>query len=176
MLSKIIKNSLCLHFDILYLSCQLYWKEMRTKNIMKKLFFITAVIFLLYSCNKRENKTFRKFYKASKGDSTAFLSMVFTENTFYGEYEIRYGLLGKDSGAVRGNRIGDTLRGDFCYRSYGGDIKRAPFVLLEKNQELKLGAGLISTYMTIPFYVKGTLEFKDSNFLFKPIEKSQSGK
>jgi hypothetical protein len=146
------------------------------KRMMKKLFFIVAVIFLLHSCNKRENKTFKKFYKASKGDSTAFLSLVFTQNTFYGEYEIRYGLLGKDSGAVRGNRIGDTLRGDFCYRSYGGDIKRAPFVLLENNQKLKQGTGLVSTYMTIPFYVKGTLEFKDSNFLFEPIEKREFGK
>ncbi len=146
------------------------------KRIVKKLFFIVAVIFLLHSCNKRENKTFKKFYKASKGDSTAFLSLVFTKNTFYGEYEIRYGLLGKDSGAVRGNRHGDTLRGDFCYRSYGGDIKRAPFVLLESNQKLKLGTGLISTYMTIPFYVKGTLEFKESNFLFEPIEQKQLGK
>lgn len=146
------------------------------KRIVKKLFFMVAVIFLLHSCNKRENKTFKKFYKASKGDSTAFLSLVFTENTFHGEYEIRYGLLGKDSGAVRGKRIGDTLRGDFCYRSYGGDIKRAPFVLLKSNEKLKQGTGLISTYMTIPFYMKGTLEFKDSNFLFEPIEKREYGK
>lgn len=161
----------------LYLPYQLDSIEMITnKHIVKKVFFMVIVVFLVHGCNKRENKTFKKIYKASKGDSIAFLSMVFTENTFYGEYEIRYGLLGKDSGAVRGNRIGDTLRGDFCYRSYGGDIKRAPFVLLENNQNLKLGTGLISTYMTIPFYVKGTLEFKDSNFLFKPIEKSQFGK
>lgn len=151
--------------------------EMGTsKQIVKKLFFVVAVIFLLHSCNKRENSSIKKFYKASKGDSTAYLSLVFTKNTFYGEYEIQYGLLGKDSGAVRGNRIGDTLRGDFCYRSYGGDIKRAPFVLLERNQKLKMGTGLISTYMTIPFYVKGTLEFKESNFLFKPIEQSRFGK
>ncbi|PJJ08477.1 hypothetical protein CLU83_1751 [Flavobacterium sp. 1] len=150
---------------------------MRTnKRIVKQLFFMATVIILLQACNKRENNTIRKFYKASKGDETAFLSLVFTKNTFYGEYEIRYGLLGKDSGAVRGNRIGDTLRGDFCYRSYGGDIKRAPFVLLESNQKLKQGTGLISTYMTIPFYVKGTLEFKDSNFLFEPIEKREFGK
>lgn len=146
------------------------------KHVVKKLFFVVAVIFLLHSCNKRENSSIRKFYKASKGDETAFLSLVFTKNTFYGEYEIRYGLLGKDSGAVRGNRYGDTLRGDFCYRSYGGDIKRAPFVLLESNEKLKLGTGLISTYMTIPFYMKGTLEFKDSSFLFEPIEQSQFGK
>ena len=146
------------------------------KSIVKKLFFIATVIFLLHSCNKKENKTFKKFYKASKGDSTAFLSLVFTKNTFYGEYEIQYGLLGKDSGAVRGNRHGDTLRGDFCYRSYGGDIKRAPFVVLESNEKLKLGSGLVSTYMTIPFYMKGTLEFKDSNFLFEPIEKREYGK
>ena len=146
------------------------------KSIVKKLFFIATVIFLLHSCNKKESKTFKKFYKASKGDSTAFLSLVFTKNTFYGEYEIQYGLLGKDSGAVRGNRHGDTLRGDFCYRSYGGDIKRAPFVVLESNEKLKLGSGLVSTYMTIPFYMKGTLEFKDSNFLFEPIEKREYGK
>jgi hypothetical protein len=146
------------------------------KHIVRKLFFVVVVIFLLHSCNKRENSSIRKFYKASKDDETAFLSLVFTKNTFYGEYEIRYGLLGKDSGAVRGNRYGDTLRGDFCYRSYGGDIKRAPFVLLETNEKLKLGTGLISTYMTIPFYMKGTLEFKDSSFLFEPIEQSQFGK
>lgn len=155
----------------------IYSKEMVTNNyIVKKLFFVVAVILLLLSCNKRENTSIRKFYKASQGDETAFLSLVFTKNTFYGEYEIRYGLLGKDSGAVRGNRIGDTLRGDFCYRSYGGDIKRVPFVLLERNGKLKQGTGLISTYMTIPFYMKGTLEFKESNFLFEQIEKSQFGK
>jgi hypothetical protein len=151
-------------------------EKRRNKNIMKKLFFFGAVIFLLHSCNKKSNGSIRKFYKASKGDETAFLSLVFADNTFYGKYEIRYGQLGKDSGAVRGNRNGDTLRGDFCYKSYGGDIKREPFVLLESDQNLKLGTGLVSTYMTIPFYVKGTLEFKDSNFLFKPIDKSQLGK
>lgn len=147
-----------------------------TKYRLKKVFFAITAVFLIYSCNKKENGKIRKFYKASKGEDTAFLALTFTKNTFYGEYEIRYGLLGKDSGAVRGNRIGDTLRGDFCYRSYGGDIKRAPFVLLESNQKLKEGTGLVSTYMTIPFYVKGTLEFKDSNFLFKPIEKRDFGK
>jgi hypothetical protein len=47
---------------------------------------------------------------------------------------------------------------------------------LESNQKLKEGTGLISTYMTIPFYVKGTLEFKESNFLFEPIENTQFGK
>ena len=147
---------------------------MRVKmHVAKKFFFIITVLFCLYSCNKNENGKIRKFYKASQGDSIAYLSLVFTKNTFYGEYEIRYGQLGKDSGAVRGNRYKDTLKGDFCFRSYGGDIKRTPFVLLEKNQNLKLGTGLISTYMTIPFYVKGTLEFKESNFLFEPIDKNQ---
>ncbi|PKB15022.1 hypothetical protein [Flavobacterium sp. 5] len=153
--------------------------EIRTnKYLVRRLFLavVVVVVFMLYACNKKENGSIRKFYKASKGDDTAFLSLVFTKTTFYGEYEIRYGLLGKDSGAVRGNRHGDTLRGDFCYRSYGGDIKRVPFVLLESNQNLKEGTGLISTYMTIPFYLKETLEFKESNFLFKPIEKSQYGK
>lgn len=150
---------------------------MRTKkNTLKKLLFLTAVFFLLQGCNKKENGSIRKFYKASKGKDTAFLSLVFTKSTFYGEYEIQYGLLGKDSGAVRGKRHGDTLRGDFCYRSYGGDIKRVPFVLLESEKTLKEGTGLISTYMTIPFYVKGTLEFKESNFLFEPIMQSQLGK
>lgn len=143
------------------------------KHIMKKLFFLITVIFCLHSCNKQENGKIRKFYKATKGDSIAYLSLVFTKNTFYGEYEIRYGQLGKDSGAVRGNCLKDTLRGDFCYRSYGGDIKRAPFVLLQRNPNLKLGTGLVSTYMTIPFYIKGTLEFKESNFLFEPIDKKQ---
>jgi len=142
--------------------------------MVKKLIFLIAVIFCLYSCNKKENNgTVRKFYKASQGDSIAYLSLVFTKNTFYGEYEIRYGQLGKDSGAVRGNRYRDTLKGDFCYRSYGGDIKRTPFVLLEKNPNLKLGTGIMSTYMTIPFYVKGSLKFKESNFLFEPIDKEQ---
>ncbi len=79
-------------------------------------------------------------------------------------------MLGKDSGTVRGKYIGDTLIGDFVYKSYGGGIKREPFVLLKDKEKLKLGSGLISTYMTIPFYVKGTLEFKDSDFLFEPIE------
>lgn len=139
---------------------------------MKKWTFPIVVIFFILSCNNKENTSIRKFYKASRGTDTAYLSLVLTKYYFTGEYEIRYGLLGKDSGAVRGKLIGDTLKGDFCYRSYGGGIKRMPFVLLAYKEKLKLGSGLVSTYMTIPFYTKGSLEFKDSDFLFEPIEKS----
>jgi hypothetical protein len=146
------------------------------KHIVNKIFFLIIIFLVLHSCNNKENGSIRKFYKAYRGEDTAFLSMVYTKSYFTGEYEVRYGLLGKDSGAVRGKRIGDTLKGDFVYRSYGGDIKRAPFVLLESKDKLKLGSGLVSTYMTIPFYVKGTLEFNDSNFIFEESENAQFSK
>jgi hypothetical protein len=142
-------------------------------NLSKKLVFLVIVAVFVLSCNKKENGSIRKFYKATKGEDTAYLSLLYTKYYFTGEYEIRYGNLGKDSGSVRGKFIGDTLKGDFCYRSYGGGIKRAPFVLLRNKEKLKLGSGLVSTYMTIPFYVKGTLEFKDSDFLFEQIDKNQ---
>jgi hypothetical protein len=146
------------------------------KHILKKLFFLTTVIFFFFGCNKSDSGSFRKFYKASRGKDTAYLSLVFTKYHFTGDYEIRYGLLGKDSGTVRGKLIKDTLKGDFVYRSYGGDIKREPFVLLKNKEKLKLGSGLVSTYMTIPFYVNGSLEFKNSNFIFETIKESEFGK
>lgn len=143
------------------------------KTFWIKMLFFTTLLFVLQSCIKKENEAITKYYKASKGDSIGYLTLVLTKHHFKGEYEIRYGRLGKDSGAVRGKRIGDTLKGDFCYRSYGGGIIRKPFVLLTDKENLKLGSGVIATYLTIPFYVKGTLEFNDSDFLFSRIEKEK---
>ena len=134
------------------------------------LFFILLVS-LLYGCNK-ENK-FKKnesFYRAINGNDTAFLSLSLTKKHFTGKYEIQYGTVGKDSGDVRGDIKGDTFRGDFHFISNGGSWKRVPLALLRKENKLVLGNGVVGTYMNLPCFLPGTIDYKNSKFTFEEVE------
>jgi hypothetical protein len=141
---------------------------------MKSIIGIIAVLILI-GCKSDKPKNF-KFYQAVKGEDIALLKLTETENNFYGQFEIRYGGHGKDSGEVRGVKIGDTLKGKYDYRSYGGNKKWAPFVLLRKGKIFKLGNGVATTYMNIPFFIPETLEFDDSDFKFELIDSTSAKK
>ncbi|WP_051929354.1 hypothetical protein [Flavobacterium sp. 83] len=141
---------------------------------MKSIIAIVTV-FIFIGCQSDKPKNF-KFYKALKGKDIALLRLMETENNFYGQFEIKYGGAGKDSGEVRGVKIGDTLKGKYDYRSYGGNKKWAPFVLLRRGEIFKWGNGVVTTYMNIPFIIPETLKFDDSDFQFELIDSTTAKK
>lgn len=136
--------------------------------------FTLSVIFLttlFLSCKKKDIENEKMYYRAIKGKDTALLSMRTYKDRFYGEFEMIYGKRGKDSGAIRGQIIGDTLKGEYNYLSYGGSKTISPFTLLKKNGKLQLGKGLKATYMGIPFYVKEVPVDYELGFTFEEIVK-----
>ena len=135
---------------------------------------IGIVVFLvLVGCQSNKANEFQ-FYQAVKDKDTALLKLAEFDNKFYGLLEIRYGGIGKESGEVRGEKIGDTLKGKFDYRTYGGSKKWAPFVLLKRGKTLKMGSGVATTFMNIPLFIDGTLKFEDSDFQFEPIDNTKA--
>ncbi|RZK12672.1 MAG: hypothetical protein EOO46_02300 [Flavobacterium sp.] len=133
------------------------------------LFFISSLL-VLTSCKdaKSANKI---YYQAINGKDTARLSVIYYEDRFFGQYERIYGKSGKDSGNVRGQLVGDTLKGEFKYLSFGGSKSIRPIVFLRKDNRLLLGKGLIATYMEIPFYVKEVPIDYNTGFVFEEINK-----
>lgn len=141
---------------------------------IKSLFFLLLSLIILVSCNSKEEKSKYNHivYHAVRGKDTAILAININDRRFYGRYEISYYKTGKDSGDVRGNIVGDTLRGDFHYISNGGNWKRIPLALLKKENKLFLGNGIIGTYMNLPCFMPGTkIDYKDSKYVFEEIKK-----
>lgn len=140
----------------------------------KKLYIIPILLIFLISCNSKEEKDKynHTFYRAVNGKDTAILDININHKRFYGRYEILYHKIGKDSGDVRGDIKGDTLRGDFHFISNGGSWKRIPLALLKKENKLVLGKGVIGTYFNLPCFVPGVpIEYKDSEFVFEKVQK-----
>ncbi|TDP02978.1 hypothetical protein [Flavobacterium sp. 245] len=134
-------------------------------------FFLLIMIFVI-SCNSKENKNDYQeiVYLAVNQKDTAFLTIKINEKRFYGRYEILYHQLGKDSGDVRGDIKGDTLRGDFHFISNGGSWKRVPLALLKKDKNLLLGNGVVGTYMNLPCFIQGTLNYNEPKFVFEEVK------
>lgn len=128
---------------------------------------------LIVSCNSKENKEKynHKIYQAINNKDTAVFDVKINNKRFYGRYEIsRYGY-GKDSGDVRGDLRGDTLRGDYYFISFGGNWKRVPIALLKKDNKLFLGKGVIGTYFNLPCFVPEVpIEYNNSEFVFEEIK------
>ena len=142
---------------------------------MLKNFAIVSLLFgFLISCNSKEEKDKynKAFYRAVNGKDTAILDININDKRFFGRYEITYHKFGKDSGDVRGDIKGDTLRGDFHFISNGGSWKRIPLALLKKENKLVLGKGVIGTYFNLPCFVPGIpIEYNNSEFVFEKIER-----
>lgn len=138
---------------------------------MAKTTTLSLILFaaLLFGCMKKDPIEDKFHYRAINGKDTALLSITIYKDRFYGEYEMIYGKRGKDSGAVRGQIYGDTLKGEYQYLSYGGSKSIAPFALLKKDGKFRLGRGLKSTYMGIPFYVKEVPIDYELGFVFESI-------
>ena len=141
---------------------------------MLKNFIMVSVLFaFLMSCNSKEAKKDYNHvvYRAVNNKDTAILAINKNNKRFYGRYEISYYRVGKDSGDVRGDIKGDTLRGDFHYISNGGSWKRIPIALLKKQNKLFLGSGIIGTYMNLPCFIPGTpIEYNNSKFVFEEVK------
>ena len=127
---------------------------------------------LVLSCKKKNSNEDKIYYRAINGKDTALLSLILYKNRFYGQFEMIYGKKGKDSGDIRGQIIGDTLKGDYIYRSYGGSKSIGPITFLKKKGKFQLGKVLKATYMGIPFYVKDVPIDYEIGFVFEEIEKS----
>ncbi|WP_264537660.1 hypothetical protein [Flavobacterium sp. N1736] len=138
---------------------------------MFKNFAIAFLFFvLIISCNSKEEKDKYNHivYRAVNNKDTAILDININDKRFYGRYEISYYKVGKDSGDVRGDLKGDTLRGDYHYISNGGAWKRVPLALLKKENKLFLGTGVIGTYFNLPCFIPGTpIEYDNSGFVFE---------
>jgi hypothetical protein len=142
--------------------------------MLKNFVIVLITAFLLVSCNSKEDKEKynRVFYRAVRNKDTAILDIHINDKRFYGRYEILYHRIGKDSGDVRGDLKGDTLRGDFHFISNGGSWKRIPIALLKKESKLILGTGVIGTYFNLPLFIPEVpIEYNNSEFIFEKIEK-----
>lgn len=142
--------------------------------IFKNFVTVSLLSVFLYSCNSKEEKDKynRVFYRAINNKDTAILDININDKRFYGRYEILYHKIGKDSGDVRGDMRGDTLRGDYHFISNGGSWKRIPIALLKKDNKLILGKGVIGTYFNLPLFLPEVpIEYSNSEFVFQKIEK-----
>ena len=139
----------------------------------KKIILVSLSIMFLISCNNKEDKSQynQVMYRAIHNKDTAILSLNINDKRFFGRYEISYYKTGKDSGDVRGDIKGDTLRGDFHYISNGGSWKRIPLALLKKENSLILGKGIAGTYMNLPCFIQGSLSYQNPDFVFEEIQK-----
>ncbi len=135
-----------------------------------------SVVFcaILLACADGKEKGKQFYYRAINDRDTALLHFTKLEdNSFFGQYEIRYGQFQKDSGEVRGIISGDTIKGSFYYQPYGGGVlKRYPIALLKQKNKLLLGEGVISVYMGIPSFLKGEpIDYSNPEFVFEEIKK-----
>jgi len=141
----------------------------------KPLLLLVVVVFsFIISCNSKEDKSQynQVMYRAVHNKDTAVLSLNINNKRFYGRYEISYYKTGKDSGDVRGDIKGDTLRGDFHYISNGGSWKRTPIAILKKENKLFLGTGVIGTYFNLPLFMPDQpIEYDKSEFVFEEVKK-----
>jgi hypothetical protein len=139
---------------------------------IKSLLFVLLVSIVIVSCNSKEKKEGYNhvIYRAINDKDTAVFAINISDNRFYGRYEIMYYQKGKDSGDVRGDIKGDKLTGDFHYISNGGSWKRIPIALQKKQNKLFLGTGVVGTYMNLPCFLPGTLEFNNPKFVFEEVK------
>lgn len=135
---------------------------------MKHLLPIT-VLFLLVGCKSDKAKQ-QMFFTATDSKRTSLLVLSVKNNQFYGQYKVEHAESIIDSGEVRGVVSGDTLKGRFTYRSYGGSQEVKPFLLLKRGDTLKLGSGIAYTYLKIPYYIHNSIQFKKDDFQFLPID------
>lgn len=133
---------------------------------------IAVVLFCIFSCN--DVKQNRVLYTAVKGKDTAFLEITAYEKRFYGSYEVYYGSRSmKDSGAVEGEILGDTLRGKFRYRSYGGSEVISPIIFMQRKGKLIQGRGVVASYMGISYFMPNiAIEFSNT-FVFDNVSQDK---
>jgi len=127
---------------------------------------------LLSSCRKKDFNEYRSYYRAVHHNDTALLAIETHKDRFYGQYQIYYGSRAvKDSGNIEGVISGDTLRGKYRYRSFGGGINVVPVIFLKRNGKLILGSGIAASYMNFVYYKpEFPIVFDSTKFVFDPVE------
>ncbi|MEO4005365.1 hypothetical protein [Flavobacterium sp. CAU 1735] len=142
----------------------------------KRLFSLSLIILLfsvLFSgCQKKDFNEYRSYYRAVHHNDTALLAIETHKDRFYGQYQIYYGSRAvKDSGNIEGVISGDTLRGKYRYRSFGGGINVVPVIFLKRNGKLILGSGIAASYMNFVYYKpEFPIVFDSTKFVFDPVE------
>jgi len=141
----------------------------------KRLFSLSIIILifsaLLSGCQKKDFNEYRSYYRAVHNTDTALLAIETHKDRFYGHYQIYYGSRAvKDSGNIEGIISGDTLRGKYRYRSFGGGINVVPVIFLKHNGKLILGSGIAASYMNFVYYKpEFPIVFDSSKFVFERV-------
>lgn len=132
-----------------------------------------SIILLVTGCHSNTADFPAKHYLAISKRDTAYLKITKRQNYFYGQYIVKYGNSGKDSGEIRGNISGDTLLGDYFYMPNNGGVKkRKPFALLQNGKTLRLGSGAVMSFMDIPYYAPEVpINYDSVKFVFNEIER-----
>jgi len=130
-----------------------------------------GIAFLMSACATKEAKRdqIKTLYHSVNKSDTAQLNIVLNDKEFYGQYEINYGGLYKDSGDVTGVLKGDTLKGTYRYQHYGTEAwYRIPIALLKKDDKLILGIGVMEIYMNMTFFKKTVpIDYQNPKFVFE---------
>lgn len=139
--------------------------------------FVLFFIIALGSC-KKKTEEYRTFYRAINGKDTAVLAIGTNKDRFFGNYQIYHESRAiKDSGVVDGEISGDTLRGKYKYRSYGGGVTIIPVIFLKRNDKLITGNGVsITLFGLVHFSPEYPIDFKNPKFVFSKITKNDLDK
>ncbi|MDW9382788.1 hypothetical protein [Chryseobacterium sp. JV558] len=134
---------------------------------MRLIYILLAIT--LVSCKNEKQDNYYKSISKDKKD-TAVLNVNIEKSSFYGKYQVKHHDNTKDSGTITGSIFGDTLKGRYTYISRHNIKTVDPIAFLVVGKDLKLGNGDPASYMSIPYYMDGTIYFNDSLLLFKPIK------
>ena len=141
---------------------------------MDRIKFISGFVFSLLVLNCTSHKEKPTFYRAINKTDTAYLKISKLDEQYFGSLEIHYGGAAlKDSGTVSGVFKKDTLKLIFHYLPHtGGERKRKPLSLLQKDNKLLMGKGHIITFMEIAqFDTKTPIDYSHPEFVFEEVKK-----
>lgn len=128
----------------------------------------------LCSCsndNTVEQSNAKTVYRAISKDDTATFKINLTDKEFFGQLEINYHGLYKDSGDVTGIVKGDELRGTYRFQHYGIEAwHKMPIALLKKDGKLIMGEGSMEIYMNIHYFKKNIpINYTNPKFVFEKM-------
>lgn len=133
--------------------------------------FCVSILFIVAGCGNpgADDGRAKVLYRAINKDDTADLKVKLIGREFYGQFEINYHGVYKDSGDVNGIIKGDTLRGTYHYQHYGIETwHRIPIALLKKDNKLIMGVGAMEIYMNMTFFTKSIpIDYQHPKFIFE---------
>jgi len=142
---------------------------------MKRLIEILCliIVFAMYGCSSKsvdQNYT-KTVYRAISKDDTATFKINLTDKEFFGQLEINYHGLYKDSGDVTGIVKGNELKGTYRFQHYGVETwHKTPITLLKKDGKLIMGEGSMEIYMNIHYFKKNTpINYQNVKFVFEKM-------